>query len=1454
MKKILLSGLLMLAIVSLYGQERWVSFNGGSQGKPELKMIEKSGTRSMTLEIKVPGMFVSDVQQNGSNFQRLTLTEMQTTKEVGRPELPMINEIIGLPENKIAKVTILEEEKTVLDNYLVYPFQTPTKDIKQAKQPEFVYDKAFYAGGFTFPAQNILVEKPGIWRDVRISGFHYVPFSYSSTTKKLEVTSRIKIRIDFESSDTETALNRSKAVKPLYYRMYKSSILNFGMMGLTELLSSADTSVKYLVITNTTALSTIAPLVQWKNQQGYKVEVRTLQAGFSQPQEFKDYIQQLYNDENLEYVLIVGDAYPNGGAGGGANIVPMYWWAPASEDPTYSDSWYTCLDGPDDHYADLAIGRFTYDNLSDLGGQIEKTMAHYFTPDVSTNWAEHSLLVAHMEQYPQKYTQCKEEIRTFTYGLQNPIFQACYGGAGAGNSDIVDYINNTSCGILNYRGHGSQTEFWEWGATGSFTATNVAQLTNANRLFVLFDVCCDNMDIVDFPGDCLCESFMKSPVASVAINGAIIPSYTIPNHDYDKEMYKAVFEEGIYNIGYVTNFANITVLNVHGTLGRSNVRTYLWLGDASLEPWTKQAMTLVVNHDPQLFLGASSMQVTVSGPNGPEEHAMVCISNASGSIYGVAFTDAAGIALVQFPGPVQDPGTAKVTVTQHNYLPYQGNIAVIPQSGPYVVKDTHVINDAAGNNNGMLDYGESILLSLGVRNVGVTVATNVTVSISSTDPYVTITDNTELYGDVNANSSVSVANGFALSVTNNIPNGHMIMFNMTATDGTNIWSSNFALQGHAPILTVGTVTVSDLSGNNNGKIDIGETVDLQISITNTGSADAAAVIGTLLSTDTYITINSVTQTYGAIASGATAIQSYNITASGATPPGHLADFTMNLAANLGISGTGSFNKIIGQIPILIVNFDPNNSSAPAMMTAISSLGLTADLQTSLPANLSQYNTIFICLGIYSSNYILSTAEGDQLAAFLSGGGKVYMEGGDTWAFDTQTAAHLMFNIQGDGDGTSDLGTVIGTVGSFTEGMVFTYGGENNYIDHLIPVNNAFNILQNGTPAYNTGVAFAGTTYKTIGCSHEFGGFTDGSFPSTKQELMHQYLIFFGLMSDVLSANFSSLNSTVCESATASFQDASNGNPTSWNWSFPGGNPSGSTLQNPTVSYANAGTYDVTLIVSNGTVTDTILKPNYIHVVSTLPAPQILSTPVQICQGSPSTYIISTGTTGAGSYTWTLSPPNAGTISGTTLNATIYWNAMFSGAALVTVKANNACGTGPASNPFTIMVSPLPVVTFAQMPAVCANVPSVLLNGGQPAGGYYSGPGVSSLFFFPPNVTPGFNTLVYTYTDAYGCSSSADMVIYVDACTGIQESASSGIQIYPNPSEGKFTLEANGMDEGPLTITMVNTLGEAVREINAVTVKGKLLAEIDGSGLPKGIYLINLLSSKEIQTLKIIIKE
>lgn len=80
------------------------------------------------------------------------------------------------------------------------------------------------------------------------------------------------------------------------------------------------------------------------------------------------------------------------------------------------------------------------------------------------------------------------------------------------------------------------------------------------------------------------------------------------------------------------------------------------------------------------------------------------------------------------------------------------------------------------------------------------------------------------------------------------------------------------------------------------------------------------------------------------------------------------------------------------------------------------------------------------------------------------------------------------------------------------------------------------------------------------------------------------------------ADFNSAKKYICEGTTVTFYDNSwKADVTSWSWSFPGGNPSSSTQQNPSVQYSTAGVYDVTLVVSNASGIDTLARTALVYV-------------------------------------------------------------------------------------------------------------------------------------------------------------------------------------------------------------------------------------------------------------------
>jgi uncharacterized repeat protein (TIGR01451 family) len=152
------------------------------------------------------------------------------------------------------------------------------------------------------------------------------------------------------------------------------------------------------------------------------------------------------------------------------------------------------------------------------------------------------------------------------------------------------------------------------------------------------------------------------------------------------------------------------------------------------------------------------------------------------------------------------------------------------------------------------------------------------------------------------------------------------------------------------------------------------------------------------------------------------------------------------------------------------------------------------------------------------------------------------------------------------------------------------------------------------------------------------------------------------------ADFHASNNTTCVNGTIIFTDDSTGSPTSWNWTF--GDGGTSTAQNATHSYASAGTYNVTLTVSNACGNDTETKTNYITVSGVAPVAAFNATPTSGC--APLTVNFTDQSTGnPSSWTWTF-PGGNPSGANTTGPHTVTYNS--TGTYNVTLTVTNTCGS------------------------------------------------------------------------------------------------------------------------------------------------------------------------------------
>jgi hypothetical protein len=173
-------------------------------------------------------------------------------------------------------------------------------------------------------------------------------------------------------------------------------------------------------------------------------------------------------------------------------------------------------------------------------------------------------------------------------------------------------------------------------------------------------------------------------------------------------------------------------------------------------------------------------------------------------------------------------------------------------------------------------------------------------------------------------------------------------------------------------------------------------------------------------------------------------------------------------------------------------------------------------------------------------------------------------------------------------------------------------------------------------------------------------------------------------------------------------------------------------------------------VSNNTANDIASAQ---LVISALPVVSWTNTLANQCISS-STYALTGGTPSGGIYS------GAG-VTGTNFNASV------AGAGIQTLTYTYTSPGGCINSVNkTIQVNPLPAVSFSGLASTyCTSNAAVTLTG-SPSGGTFSGPGISGNTFNPATAGAGGPyTILYTYTNANGCSNNTSQQVSVNVCAG-----------------------------------------------------------------------------------------
>ena len=507
-----------------------------------------------------------------------------------------------------------------------------------------------------------------------------------------------------------------------------------------------------------------------------------------------------------------------------------------------------------------------------------------------------------------------------------------------------------------------------------------------------------------------------------------------------------------------------------------------------------------------------------------------------------------------------------------------------------------IAEEVVSGDDDLFKFGEVAHLKLLLTNNSAEIYRNLQIIISSSDESVIVSDSIISISTLNPGASVQFNSCFSFHLQHPVPDQTMTGFLIQASTPGHHWKKSLNVPVAAFNLVIEKPMIVD---GTNGLLDPGEVADVVIDVRNNGSLYTGNISCTLTSEDPLVTILSAPESsVDQIKAGYDNPFRYTIKALKSALPGHLASMKFYLTDQNSVDTNIYFTLKLGKVPVAIVNLSTTSLSPAKMMTALDSLGLPYDYLTAIPTIPEAYSSVFLCLGNdYSGNYALTDNEGIILADYLINHGKLYLESYAMWYHQPKTKVNPYFKYTTRHTSGWYFPVVKGIAETFTDSMQFSYTNTTKYAAFVIePVAPAYLTFKNSDSiSKGLEIVYNGNDYKTIGSLFGFGSLTDGQPPAQKLTLMKRYLNFFDLLLPGPTPFFHCDQTEICRWHTVRFTDDSFDNIVSWQWEFPGGTPSSSTLQNPEVQYIDQGLYNVILTVSDGTHLKSIARKNYISV-------------------------------------------------------------------------------------------------------------------------------------------------------------------------------------------------------------------------------------------------------------------
>jgi len=899
-----------------------------SEGENRFNVLNKE-KNSFKVVNQINVINTNKIKTELGDFIKLTIPYYSTNSEIGNPELPSISKLISVPDNSDIEIKVLNKvsKKIILSEYniknQIFPHQPSISKSALPEEIKFHINDNVYKKDDFINEKIFKTEMLGKMREVQLARLIISPFSYNPVKQELEIITSLELEVKF-ISEKNSNLN-SSYYSPEFDHLYKKCI-NYLPPSPEDIITTYPT--KYVIVSDPLFQSSLQPFIEWKTKKGFQI----IEAYTNDPNvgtttsSIKSYVQSLYNSATVNdpaptYLLIVGDIaqIPSFSGNSGSHV---------------SDLFYCEFDGNGDFYPEMYYGRFSGNTIDEIENQIEKTLTHEKYLFTDPNFLDDIVLVAGVDgAYAPTYGNGQINYATdnyFNIAHNLTIHNYLYGSGTPITSDMpqasASIISNVSEGtaLANYTAH---CGYNGWGDP-SFNSSDVSTLQNYNEYGLVISNCClpNKFDEPECFGEALLRVENKGAVGHIGAsnntywdedywwsvgntsNITANPTYSGTGLGaYDSWMHENGEHEDDWFItqAQILHAGNLAVTEAGGA------EEYYWeiyhlMGDPSLMPYVGIPTTINVSHNSIIPTGSTSFTVN------SEENSYVALS-MNGVLLDAQLCDATGVVNLNF-NSISSVGPVDIVVTKQFKQPYITTVQSITPNGPYVTVTNNFISDINGNNNSLADYSELINFDVDLFNIGGGNSQNLSLVLSTNDQYISLIDSIESINLINSNQTLTTTNAFAFQVADFVPDQHIAAFQLSISDQQgNMWNSNINVTLNSPILNHITYSINDMvSGNGNGKLDAGETLDIIVEVNNMGHADSYNLTGFLSSLGSYINFNNSSTTIPILNTTQSQNVIFNITVDPNTPIGSNIIFPFSLSDQI-YSYQTDFSEHVGEI-------------------------------------------------------------------------------------------------------------------------------------------------------------------------------------------------------------------------------------------------------------------------------------------------------------------------------------------------------------------------------------------------------------------------------------------------------------------------------------------------------------------------------------------------------------